>query len=445
MFLSDYQDGAIITGVINDNFSAEVEQTKLANELRKEGFDNVFPLRSVMPLYPFDRRKFARVETISHQVEDYMEYFFVNKPLFRYLEIETVNRCNGECGFCPVNVFQKQRKYHKMSKELFKSIINQLAILDYRSNIALFSNNEPFIDERLGEFVQYARQNLPHAKLFLISNGTLITLDKFKSIIHNIDWIGIDNYLTEQMPTNIKQCVDYCLEQGISHKISYFQISKDAQRASRAGNSPNSKVLYTTELKCGLPFIDMVIRPDGKVSLCCNDALGDNTLGDLTEQTLTEVWYGEKFQNYRKSLQRGRYYVDSCRYCNFMDEHELWQNGIILYKDRDMNFPERIFPKGFFPVETKCFIMGCGDAALKFASYLTKEGVNCEGFIENEYCCAENVGIYDGLTIEEAKQRFETDLGIYIVDPGYYEDDFLYLVANGLSNIKFVFLTEHDF
>lgn len=28
----------------------------------------------------------------------------------------------------------------------------------------------------------------------------------------------------------------------------------------------------------------MVVRPDGKVSLCCNDALGTMTLGDLTKE-----------------------------------------------------------------------------------------------------------------------------------------------------------------
>lgn len=41
-------------------------------------------------------------------------------PLFNNIEIETVNRCNGTCSFCPVNKNQDPREYKKMPEELFK-------------------------------------------------------------------------------------------------------------------------------------------------------------------------------------------------------------------------------------------------------------------------------------------------------------------------------------
>ena len=47
-------------------------------------------------------------------------------PSFRIVEIETLNRCNGSCAFCPVNAHQPQRPYAKMETELFEKIIKEL-------------------------------------------------------------------------------------------------------------------------------------------------------------------------------------------------------------------------------------------------------------------------------------------------------------------------------
>lgn len=32
-------------------------------------------------------------------------------PLFKNIEIETINRCNGSCSFCPVNKKENQRPF----------------------------------------------------------------------------------------------------------------------------------------------------------------------------------------------------------------------------------------------------------------------------------------------------------------------------------------------
>ena len=68
--------------------------------------------------------------------------------------------------------------------------------------------------------------------------------------------------------------------------------------------------------KCALPYKQMIIRPDGKVSLCCNDPLGKDTLGDLTYETILEIWYGKKFQMVREALYKGRSYWEHCKWCD---------------------------------------------------------------------------------------------------------------------------------
>ena len=60
----------------------------------------------------------------------------------------------------------------------------------------------------------------------------------------------------------------------------------------------------------------MVVRPDGKVSLCCNDPLGRETMGDLNEQSIIDVWFGEKYTKTRELITKGPGYIAKCAKCD---------------------------------------------------------------------------------------------------------------------------------
>lgn len=98
------------------------------------------------------------------------------------------------CSFCPVNQASDPRKHIMMKHDLFEKIITELKVLNYSDRIGLFSNNEPFLDKRIIYFVKYAREYLPHAYLYLYTNGSLLTLQKHSEIMQYLDYIVIDNY-----------------------------------------------------------------------------------------------------------------------------------------------------------------------------------------------------------------------------------------------------------
>lgn len=75
---------------------------------------------------------------------------------------------------------------------------------------------------------------------------------------------------------------------------------------------------YMSLIGCVLPFRQIVVRPDGKVSLCCNDAYGKQTMGDLSKESIKDVWYGDKFRKVREAMQKGRGNYGACRYCDTM-------------------------------------------------------------------------------------------------------------------------------
>lgn len=243
-----------------------------------------------------------------------------NLDLFLRIDIETINRCNGICPFCPVNAKEEQRPYAKMSEELFRKIIDELHELNYSKSLALFDNNEPFLDERIIEFQKYVRESLPNAFLDLWTNGSLLTLDKFKEIIPYLDRIVIDNYNDElELNLNPKIISEYIEDKpDLKDKVVVYLRKQNEVLTSRGGAAPNKKDGdYHIDTKCVLPFQQFNVRPDGKVSLCCNDALGVYTLGDLNKQSIEEVWYSDEYMRIRKEMkENGRRNLKLCNNCD---------------------------------------------------------------------------------------------------------------------------------
>jgi radical SAM protein with 4Fe4S-binding SPASM domain len=262
----------------------------------------------------------------NQAVSDYYDSFCENPQLPQYIEIETINRCNGECRFCPVNRFEKQRQFAQMPEHLFFKIIDELKSIGYKGHLALFSNNEPFLDNRITKFAQYAKKSLPEAYVYLDSNGTVLTLDKFKEIIPLLDGLNLDIYkdnLENEDPDNINQILEYARENDYIKKMKISRIDRNAVRSSRGGKSPNSAVDFTIRDKCPLLLIQMVIRPDGKVSLCCNDALGTFTLGNVNDESICAIWNGDIYKDLRKKLNHSRADISLCQYCDYIDMRQL--------------------------------------------------------------------------------------------------------------------------
>lgn len=287
-----------------------------SNELISNPYEwGQFPGRENENLWNEDFSQLNDIEGVRELADVLYRY----QPLFRHVEIETINRCNGRCSFCPVSVGHDTREYKAMSDELFFKIINELCELDFDGRVALFSNDEPFLDPKIIERHKYVFEHLNRAKMHLYTNGTLLTLDKFKKIIPYLDELIIDNYNQElKLNENSKKIAVYCeAHPELKSKVSIVLRKPDEILTSRGGDAPNRKVKkeFTTE-RCVLPFEQMIIRPDGKVSLCCNDPYGKETLGDLNKQTMKEVWYGNEFKTIRKGLMMGRGNIPHCKYCD---------------------------------------------------------------------------------------------------------------------------------
>lgn len=239
-------------------------------------------------------------------------------PLIQTIEIETINRCNNDCSFCPVNRKDDTRPFLKMEDSLFEKIIDELADMDYRGYISLFSNNEPLIDVRIYQFIEYAKKKLPKATHCLYTNGILLDEEKYLRLTSYLDYLVIDNYNDDlKLLDNIQPIVQKYKDEPSQCKVSILMRKKNQVLLNRGGEAPNREKGDEFTSSCVLPFMQMIIRPDGKVSRCCQDALAKTTLGDVSKQSVKQTWESEEYADFRKDLiLQGRNKVDFCKYCD---------------------------------------------------------------------------------------------------------------------------------
>ncbi|MBQ6886184.1 MAG: SPASM domain-containing protein [Lachnospiraceae bacterium] len=282
----------------------------------KEYIKSVIP-ESIINFYHFKLGSGVKHARLNNNAV--AEYDLDQVPLFKSVEIETLNRCNGVCPFCPVNANEKQRPYAKMTDELFKKIIDELSEIEYAGILSLYSNNEPFLDERIIEFHKYAREKVPKAEIVIFTNGSLLTVDKLIEILPYLDRMVIDNYNDDiELNANLVEVHDYVSKHKEASEKVFIDVRKQNEvRFSRGGQAPNKKKVKAIPVKCVLLFQQLIIRPDGKVSLCCNDALGKYTLGDCNEQGLLEIWHSEEYKKVRESMKKnGRKQLMLCNACD---------------------------------------------------------------------------------------------------------------------------------
>jgi radical SAM protein with 4Fe4S-binding SPASM domain len=266
-----------------------------------------------------EQAKNAFLEYKKTVVDRYVDTVKKKIPLFRFVEIETINRCNGSCSFCPVNKNNDKRELIFMDEELFIKIIYQLHKLHYDGHLCLFSNNEPLLDKRIIDFYRYAREQLPLSSLYMFTNGTLLTLQLFLKLICFLDELIIDNY-GAVLSEPCQEIVEYIdKHKSIASKVSIIMRNPDEILTSRGGIAPNKTNIDSIKAKCALLYRQLVIRSNGAVSQCCNDAFGKVTLGNMNNDDIVDVWYGEKYMNARNNLLSGRESIDICRYCDTID------------------------------------------------------------------------------------------------------------------------------
>lgn len=267
--------------------------------------------------------------------------------------VETTNRCNAKCVFCPNNAMARDRAV--MSDELFDKVIEDCREFPLEA-IEPFLNGEPFVDPKIIQRIEKIRSRLPSTKVRLYSNGNALIPRKIDELIG----LGIDSLyisLNTLDPIKYQQVVGLDLDRTLDN-LKYLADPVRKSRVARKITVRLTRMPDTTleeqdrflefcqELKVR-PFIvglfnykgdipsnlpvplhpcEHIARVDvlsnGVVTLCCMDHEGEYAWGDAREQSIIEIYNGPRASSYRKlHIEGKRSSIPPCDKCNMFWPH----------------------------------------------------------------------------------------------------------------------------
>jgi len=272
------------------------------------------------------------------------------------VDIGTTNLCNAACIMCP---HSKLKKMGTMDMNLYKKIIDNCAKLNIKT-ITLSFFGEPFLDKTIIEKIKYAKQKGMDVGFY--SNASLLNEELSKGIINaRLDSITISsdgatketyekirknlkfevtkknvlglintkkklnkknpkvNLVLVELEENkreIKQFYKYW--KGKVDGINIINMRNWANEIQKKGTKEsfhfNKKI---SRKPCVLIWSKMVVDWNGDVVLCCDDWNHSTVLGNLKNQTIEEIWKGEKLRKIREAHIKGEFYkVPLCSCCN---------------------------------------------------------------------------------------------------------------------------------
>ena len=264
--------------------------------------------------------------------------------------IELTNRCNLNCPFCLVG--QQNSKESTEHDELDRDMggmnldLCKKIILDAKrfgiKEINLTFQGEPLMYKRKWflELVRLCRQE--GLKSIVYTNGLLLdpmySRDIIKSgmeeIRFSVDGITQDAYEKnrvggkfETVWKNMRDMVNIAKEENSNVKLIWqfialrnieHQIEKARTMAKEIGiifevktfaeSVPElapKNINYRRKLKhlpCTDIYAQSLVYWNGDVVPCCYDLEGKEIMGNLNNNTMEEIWNGEKYNNFRKRL-----------------------------------------------------------------------------------------------------------------------------------------------
>jgi radical SAM protein with 4Fe4S-binding SPASM domain len=178
-----------------------------------------------------------------------------------------------------------------------------------------------------------ARESLPKAYTVMYTNGLALTPRLLHDLMPSLNILMIDNYADDLKVLPSIRASLAVATQDEADRIILLMRHKHDVLDTRGGQSETRSLKPTLNISCTNPFSEMTVNPDGRVNLCCQDVYTTNEMGNLTSQSIKEVWHGTRFSMARRlMLDHCRDAIPICRECDFIRSTPVADEDIKTYK-----------------------------------------------------------------------------------------------------------------
>lgn len=333
-----------------------------------------------MPVYVADTRNFLRKLTrrrLLNAVKVLFSYYYTRitqKPVQWGLpftvSIEPTTSCNLRCPECPSGLRAFSRPTGMLQKDFFRATVNELS--DTLIYLYFYFQGEPYLNPDFLDMVQYASKKgiytvtSTNAHYLTPQNARRTVESGLDRIIISIDGATQETYQQYRVggklekvlqgAQNLVQCkkelksatphiiFQFLVVRPNEHEIeAVYQIArqtgvdevklKTAQvydyehgnpliptidKYSRYKQQPDGTYRVKNKLlnHCWKLWHSCVITWDGKIVPCCFDKDAQHQLGNLQQQSFTQIWHSAPYYRFRSALLKSRKEIDICANCS---------------------------------------------------------------------------------------------------------------------------------
>lgn len=297
-------------------------------------------------------------------------------PFPGYIQLQTINACQAACTMCPYPTYAKVFERGRMDEDVFEKVIAEIAAHPEVKTFVPMLQNEPLLDKRLFDRIARFRQvSAGRVRVELVTNGSLLTdevverireveldvldisLDAlerqtYERIRIGLDFqqvmAGVERVIAANLPKtklfvrlvrqreNMKETVAFA-KRWRARGVGVFIYSAHDRAGSVEGfderiRIPDRDMPIFQRVEraasrawfghCPIPFAMTSILHNGDMLMCVNDWGRKVVLGNVRDDTIADLWNGDRMREVRRLISERRYgEVDACRDCS------LWKDG----------------------------------------------------------------------------------------------------------------------
>ena len=284
---------------------------------------------------------------------------------FKVIEFQTVSLCNSNCVVCPWRLLKKHTKLQYLSDYLWQKLLKELREIQPQ-RIIPYLNNEPLLDENIFEKINTLKSVVPKCTMELSTNGSLLDAGKidaliegplddilisifghdeksekaimnntfsYKKIVENVMELNQKNQsLKKSKNIAVVKIVDspFVCEEDLKENICFWEKQgiKVLQYGflNRAGNletkAQRNCLISPKGCELNRHHERIYMYADGFVTFCCHDWNKSYKMGDFNLQSLSEIWYSQKYDELRSQINGKKESKNDflCRKCKLCPE-----------------------------------------------------------------------------------------------------------------------------